>query len=150
MRVYRLASSRYASNNSEGARLWGGRWNEVGTPIIYTSATKSLAALEVIAHHRMIAVDYRIINISIPDSLKVELVDMSGLPADWRQEERLPLTAKMGTEWAKSLTSAILRVPSAVMLGEFNYILNPLHAEFREILFEVPEIDEIDQRLRKR
>ena len=54
----------------------------------------------------------------------------------------------MGTSWAKSLTTAVLRVPPAVVRSEHNYILNPLHPKFGEILFEVPAMDELDQRLR--
>ena len=51
MFVYRVASRRYAADNSEGARLNGGRWNNPGTPVIYTSASRSLAALEVIVNN---------------------------------------------------------------------------------------------------
>lgn len=98
----------------------------------------------------MIPIDYRIINISIPESLRIEVVDVSSLPSDWPQEARIPTTAKIGTEWAKSLMTAVLRVPAAVVLGEYNYLLNPLHPDFWQLLFEVPDIDEIDQRLRKR
>lgn len=148
--MYRVASRRYASNNSEGARLVGGRWNEVGTPVIYTSATKSLAALEIIVHHGMIPIDYRIINISIPDSLRIDVVDERSLPTDWREETRIPATARIGTEWAKALATAVLRVPAVVIAGEYNYVLNPHHPDFGQILFEVPDVDEIDQRLRKR
>ena len=54
----------------------------------------------------------------------------------------------MGTRWATSLSTAVLRVPSAVMRSEYNYILNPLHPRFRDIVFEVALVDEIDGRLR--
>ena len=149
MRVYRIASARYASNNSEGARLHGGRWNEAGTPVIYSSASPSLAALEVLVHFQMIPADYRVINIVIPDDLEIESIEAASLPANWYEEASIPRTAAMGTSWARSLTTAVLRVPSAVIRSEHNYILNPLHPKFRDILFEVPAMDELDQRLRR-
>jgi RES domain-containing protein len=148
VRVYRIASTRYASNNSEGARLYGGRWNEPGTAVIYSSASPSLAALEVLVRFQMIPADYRVINIALPDDLEIETVDIASLPSDWHEETSIPRTATMGTFWAKSLSTAVLRVPSAVMRSENNYIVNPLHPRFRDILFEVPTVDEIDQRLR--
>ena len=150
MRVYRIASARYASNNSEGARLHGGRWNEVGTPVIYSSVSPSLAALEVLIHFQLMPADYRIINFVIPDDLEIESIEVMSLAADWYEEASIPGTAAIGTFWAKSLTTAVLRVPSAVVRSEHNYILNPLHPKFRDILFEVPAVDELDQRLREK
>ena len=119
MRVYRIASARYASNNSNGARLHGGRWNEVGTPVIYSSSSPSLAALEVLVHFQLIPADYRIINIVIPDELEIERIEATSLPADWYEEASIPRTAAMGTFWARSLTTAVLRVPSAASTTTF-------------------------------
>jgi RES domain-containing protein len=57
-------------------------------------------------------------------------------------------TADYGTEWARSLTSAVLRVPSAVIPAEYNFILNPLHPDFSTIRFDVSNTEYIDKRLR--
>ena len=110
----------YAPANSEGAWLYGGRWNQAGTRVIYTSATRSLAAIEVIAHYGAIPHDYQVIVIEIPDDLTIEAIELSGLPENWAAPEHEGETAKLGTEWASSLRTAVLRVPSAAILGEYN------------------------------
>jgi RES domain-containing protein len=148
LRVYRIASARYAPDNSEGARRVGGRWNDRGTAVIYVAATKSLAALEVLVHNGMVPADYRVINITIPDTLRIEKTDVAGLGEDWFLEASKERTASLGSAWAASLRSAVLEVPSAVIRSESNYILNPLHSDFREVVFEVSDSDEIDYRLR--
>jgi RES domain-containing protein len=150
MFVYRLASRLYAPNDSDGARLYGGRWNEPGTPVIYTSATRALAALEVIVHYGAIPEDYRIVVIELPDRLAIENVSLDDLPEGWPGESSVTETANRGSGWASSLRTAVLRVPSAAIRAEHNYILNPLHPDFSAIRFEVPSTEYIDKRLRAR
>ena len=50
--VWRITSNKFIKSafNGEGARLFGGRWNSRGTPLIYTAESKSLAALEILVH----------------------------------------------------------------------------------------------------
>jgi RES domain-containing protein len=88
-------------------------------------------------------------DITLPDDQEIKTIDIASLPSDWHEEALIPRTAAMGTLWGTSRSTAVLRVPSAVMRSENNYVLNPLHPRFRDILFEVPAVDEIDQRLRK-
>jgi RES domain-containing protein len=83
MLVYRLASRRYALDNSEGASIYGGRWNRVGTPVIYASGTISLAALEVTIHNEAIPVDHRVIVIEVPETLQIQWVELQDLSANW-------------------------------------------------------------------
>jgi RES domain-containing protein len=150
MIVYRLASRKYGVDNCEGARLYGGRWNMVGTPAIYASTTRSLAALEVIVHNGAIPMDYRIIKISLPDEIRLKTTDTDfKLPDRWPDPSTQDETAAYCTAWANSGETAILRVPSAAIRSEYNNVLNPRHADFGKITFEVPAIDEIDPRLRK-
>jgi RES domain-containing protein len=145
MFVYRIASRRYAADNSEGARLYGGRWNKPGTAVIYAATTRSLAALEVIVHNGGIPGDYRVIAIEL-SGLAIQEIVMSQLPDRWPDEESLPTTANLGTEWVDSGTTAVLRVPSAVIPEEHNYILNPQHPEFKRIHFH-ETLELIDHRL---
>jgi RES domain-containing protein len=106
-----------------------------------------LAALEVIVHNGAIPADYRIITIELPDTITVEHVEDDRLPKDWPLETSANLTASLGTEWAKSLRTALLRVPSAIFPAECNYILNPWHPEFLSIRFDDRQVEYIDRRI---
>jgi RES domain-containing protein len=85
----------------------------------------------------------------LPTCPTIESVELAKLPDDWLSESSLSGTAELGTEWAHSLRTAVLRVPSAVIPAEFNYILNPLHPDFAAVQFQVSEDEYIDERLRK-
>jgi RES domain-containing protein len=146
MRVFRIASREYAPDNSEGARFYGGRWNQPGTPVIYAAATKSLATIEVVAHRRGIPRHYQIIVIEIPDDLNVDTIERNALPDGWSADSPDIDTAVLGTRWAASLKSAVLKVPSAIYPDEYNYVLNPLHPDFPRIRFQV-STEKIDRRL---
>jgi RES domain-containing protein len=149
MLVFRLASRKYEQTGSEGASRYGGRWNQVGTPVIYASATRSLAAIEVIAHQGAIPGDYQVILIEIPDGVAIESLDPAVLPDGWPDGDDEAKTAALGTEWANSLRTAVFRVPSAAIRSEHNYILNPVHPDFGSIRFESPAAERIDPRLQR-
>jgi RES domain-containing protein len=101
----------------------------------------------VIAHNGAIPVDYRITVVTIPDYLPIETVGLENLIEGWPEGDSEATTAEYGTLWAGSLRTAVLRVPSAAIRAEHNYILNPLHPNFREIRFEAPDTEHIDHRL---
>ena len=147
--MYRLSSRRFPASNSEGARRYGGRWNHPGTPVIYTSSTRSLAALEVLAHNGAIPADYHVVVVDVPDNVAIESIALEQLPRRWPRDTQAFDTAEHGTQWARSLRTAVLRVPSAVIPSEVNYILNPLHREFAEIRFDAPGDEYIDDRLQR-
>jgi len=148
MLVYRVASRRYAADDGEGARLYRGRWNNPGTAVIYASATRSLAALEVIANRGAIPADYRVVVINLPDGLSIETVGPDDLPGGWPEADSESKTADRGSEWASSLRTTVLQVPSAVIPAEHNYILNPQHPDFQTIGFDLSTDEHIDSRLR--
>jgi RES domain-containing protein len=119
----------------EGARLAGGRWNERGTSLVYVSESLALSALETLVHlqksHTHLAfISFRI---EVPDEVRVEEIPRSKLPASWRKEPPSKETMEIGTRWAKGRSTAVLKVPSVIIPQEYNYVLNPLHPEFRKI-----------------
>ena len=151
MRVlYRIARMKYARNLSgEGARLAGGRWNYKGTPLIYAAASRSLACLEALVH--MSQADFlikrKIVVIEIPKTIASQIIDKSVLPRNWRQYPPSFKLADIGTQWAGSMKSLLLQVPSAVVPEEFNMLINPAHPDMKHVKITKIEDFQFDKRL---
>jgi RES domain-containing protein/uncharacterized RDD family membrane protein YckC len=152
MKLFRLQNRKYAIDNSEGAALFGGRWNNIGTPVIYASEKQSLAVLEVIAHLGAIPENYQFIQIECPDAFSsAEVVDAAALPLNWQEESSgYEMTAAFGTRWAQERRTVILKVPSAIISQEYNFVINPAHPDFANLEFRVADSQRVDPRLRTR
>ena len=135
MRVWRLARSVYPALDGEGSRLYGGRWNEPGTPVVYTAGSLSLAVVEQVVHldPSQLPDDYVAYAVEIPDGLEVERVKISDLPDQWNRRAEVRSLQRMGEQWAREQNAAVLSVPSAVIPEERNYLINPRHADSDQI-----------------
>jgi RES domain-containing protein len=151
LRIWRLARRLNAALDGEGARLYGGRWSAPGVPVVYTSATASLAALEYLVHLTMdqAPTDLILITIDVPPRWPVETVEIGDLPPDWRSYPAPEALALIGSAWAHELRTPILAVPSAVVPHESNYLLNPRHSDFGQVTTAAAEPFLFDARLRR-
>lgn len=138
MLVYRLQNAKYAHERAdilsgEGAKLFGGRWNPKGLPVIYTSATPELAHSEFIMHLKSLppASSY-LITIEIPDD-NILAVDKSTLPQDWRSKGYPESTKKIGEEWLKKKEFLTMKIPSSIVPVSFNYLINPVHSSISRV-----------------
>ena len=148
--VYRIALDQHVRDLSgKGARLTGGRWNTKDTAVIYTSETRSLAAMEYLVHVSLIDIPpaLKMVSIGIPDSCIPQAIEPSVLPKDWRKNPALFVMAEIGTQWVLSMESLLLRVPSAVMLHEYNILINPLHRDMKSVRIIEEEAFNYDERL---
>ena len=150
MLLYRIAKAEHIRDLSgTGARAYGGRWNHKGIPVVYTSESRSLAALEYLVHTNFTNLpdNLQIAGIEVPpDALHLE-IPATDLPAGWRDYPPPLSLADIGTDWAKSGRSFLLKVPSAVMPRESNIIINCLHPDLRRIDIAEVEDFEFDRRL---
>ena len=136
--------------SGEGARLFGGRWNSIGTSMVYTAESKSLTALEILVHVDAAELldEYLCIPVRF-DMRSVRVLDVKTLPDDWRSPLPSASTQGMGDGWVTNALSAVLQVPSIIIPGESNYLINPGHAGFGKLNIGSPEPFEFDARLLK-
>jgi RES domain-containing protein len=150
--AWRIYKKRFAKSafSGEGARLYGGRWNSAGRAVIYLAQSQALAALEMLFH--LEAADamkhYLFCPVTFNDAM-VETVDLGDLPASWRKDPAPAKLRAIGDEWIESKRSAVLRVPSAIVVAESNYLLNPGHADFSKLVIGKEEWFRFDRRLVK-
>lgn len=152
MLVYRIAKASYARDlTGSGARLYGGRWNHRGAPIVYTSETRALATVEYLVHVSMPSAptELTMAAIEIPDEIVPEEVAISSLPENWREHPAPAFLADLGTQWARSTRGLLLRVPSAVVAHEYNILINPMHPDARRVAVIEQEPCRLDARLLK-
>lgn len=152
LRAWRIVKSAHvtAAFDGEGARLFGGRWNSPGTPLVYTAASESLATLELLVHLQQTAIlgTYASIPVRFEDAL-VEKLGETLLPRDWMQYPAPSALQQIGDRWAAEGRSLVLRVPSAVVPGEDCFVLNPRHADFAKLRIEPARPFRLDPRLRR-
>lgn len=152
MLVYRIARGIYARDlMGMGAGLYGGRWNPPGINLLYTAGSISLACLEYLVHnfHTLRSSDICLVKISIRNEPSIREVSLSELPTDWQEKSYIPLaTQKIGERFVREALAHILKVPSAIVPDEYNYLFNPLHPDHSNLEIEgVIDPFEIDERL---
>ncbi len=150
MFLYRIAKKEHVGDlTGTGARINGGRWNHKGTSIIYASESRSLAALEFLVHLDLPTLprNLKIATLEISGRIKPKEIKKSRLPANWRSYPAPSELADIGSRWATSSSSLLLRVPSAVVEHEFNFLINPLHPEMKSASISRIEDFIFDERL---
>jgi RES domain-containing protein len=135
--------------SGEGAARRGGRWNPRGVALVYAAESRALAAMEVLVHvdepDRLFLTAWSMVPAVVPAKL---IAKPARVPETWRETPHSTATQDFGALWARELRSAVLRVPSAVVPGEFNFLLNPHHAGFKDVKIGKPELFSFDLRLK--
>jgi RES domain-containing protein len=148
--AWRITKRRHARTafSGDGARLYGGRWNNPGTSIVYVAESQALAVLEVLVHLDSSALleKYVLIQVDFEDSLMSDL-SRTALPKNWGENPVPPSVQAVGDRWIAAGSTAVLRVPSALVPGESNFLINPRHADFPKLKISKPKSFRFDPRL---
>ena len=151
--AWRIVQARQfaAAFSGVGARLYPGRWNERGTPLIYTAGSLSLAVMELLVHLDTAEVlnQYLYMPVSFDEKLCNRLA-MPALPPDWAVAPAPLSTRAIGAAWVNSGSSVVLAVPSAVIHIETVYLINPQHPRFKEVQIGAAHAFQFDARLVKK
>jgi RES domain-containing protein len=123
--VWRICRRPFADLSGDGARLYGGRWDTPGRPLIYAAETAALAVLEVRVH---LDLDSDM----LPDDYVLVAIDTAAILAETIHEP--PEDPRViGDAWIESRRSALLRVPSWIVPESFNVLINPAHPDATSI-----------------
>jgi RES domain-containing protein len=149
MKVWRLFPERFRETafTGVGGLYAARRWNHLGTAIVYCATSPALAALEFFVNLEPNEApnDLLLAEAAVPDNL-VEQLNLDSLPSNWRELD-IPVCRDVGFAWAASGRSLALKVPSAVVEGDWNVLLNPKHADFSRIQLLKPKPFRYDERM---
>ena len=147
MIVWRICSNKYQESafSGEGGLYVSGRWHPQGLKIVYTAESLALASLEIFVHLESNNVPLVAIKAHIPDAA-IEKIE--SLPDNWQEVSAYPILQKIGRDWLTSGGTPILKVPSAIVPVEYNYLLNPQHPDLQVVL-EPPIKFKFDRRMWK-
>ena len=140
--------SRHHALDGDGGRLAAGRWNSGGAPVVYLAASAAGALIEVLVHLDLdddeLPGDNTLLRVSVPGRLRISSLSV---PAGevWKSDESI--TRKLGDTWLAAKRSALSQVPSAILPGTFNYLLNPLHLDASRIKIAESQKALFDHRL---
>jgi RES domain-containing protein len=136
--VWRIATDArsYAADDlsGAGARLSGGRWNEVGTAMVYAAGSRALACLETVVHLNAggLPLNRYLVEIDLPDDMWAA-AEVAALAVGWDAEPAGHVSIQFGTAWAAARRSALLVVPSVIVPEETNVLVNPAHPDSRRL-----------------
>jgi RES domain-containing protein len=130
------------------------RWNSSGIRIIYSAESRALACLENVVRRGSsdLRAPFITMVISIPDDLFIQELPAKELPENWHKggESGYFWCRPFGDKWIRDAGSAILKVPSAVVHGDSNYLLNPDHPDFQRVSIVSEEPFLFDDRITNR
>jgi RES domain-containing protein len=152
MQLFRFGLESYIDDLSGyGAKLYGGRWNNVGSAMLYSACSPSLAMLEFVCNASGIAKTLQtcLLTLKLDSKVKFEVLTTNDLPENWQDVPAPDVLKRIGDNWIKSNASLVLKVPSAVMPIEFNVLINPLHKDFPKLSIENIVKMDIDNRILK-
>jgi RES domain-containing protein len=119
--AWRICRRPFADLSGEGARLYGGRWNSPGRPLIYAAETAALAVLEVRVH---LDLDWD----TLPDDYVLVSIDIGSLTLENIDRPSVDPRAT-GDAWLTHRRSALLRAPSWIVPESYNILINPAHPD---------------------
>lgn len=138
--------------DGEGSYQYGGRWSSSGTRLSYASEHESLAMLEYFVHLEASdpPPDLVLAIADVPDDLPRKRIEIGKLTPNWRETPAPAELARFGDGFVQSGKCCLLIVPSALVPSENNWLINPLHDEFRKIKIQETEALIYDSRLSAR
>lgn len=137
MEVFRLCRKPYSRNplDGRGGLFAAGRWHTPRRLVCYASESLALASLEILVHCEpdLAPRDLIAIEVNVPKSVTMEALTQRSLPSSWRKYPAPASLQRLGNAWLDRVSACILRVPSALVPSESNFLINPVHPDARKL-----------------
>jgi len=150
MRIWRICRERYAGEafSGLGARRFGGRWNTPGVPMVYSSPSLALAAIELFVHLEPNQLPDDLVSMAalLPEGEPAQRLELDRLPPEWWKDDFEPLR-ELGDRWIHEGSSLAIEAPSAALRMEWNVLVNPLHPAITQLKIELPQPFHFDARM---
>jgi len=156
MKVYRIEREKYLDTTLQGvgaALTEGYRWNSLNTYLVYTAESRALATLEVSVHLDFLEdlpKDRFYVEIEIPDEIQIVVLPIEQLPENWDSKPPILETQFIGDDFVSQKNAAVLKVPSAIVPPEYNYLINPNHPDSKKIKVISIQRLEFDSRFKQK
>lgn len=156
MRVFRIEREKYLESTLKGigaALTDGFRWNSLNTYLVYTADSRALAMLEIAVHLDLaedLLSDRYYVEIEIPDEIPILELSIEQLPENWDSKPPILETQFIGDDFVSQNNAAVLKVPSSIVPPEFNFLINPNHADSAKIKVISMQKLQFDQRLKSK
>jgi RES domain-containing protein len=154
MKIWRICRAPYAAEafSGQGARRFGGRWNSRGVPMVYSSTSLSLAAIELFVHLEpgQAPSDLVYLSAKLPEGEPARTIESAELPDEWWTDDAVPgagTPRELGDAWIQARSSLAMMVPSVPIRAEWNVLLNPLHPRISELQIEAAQPFVFDARM---
>lgn len=152
MRTFRIEREKFLNITLKGigsSMTEGYRWNSLNKFLVYTSESRALATLEVSVHLDLsedLPSDRYCVEVDIPDNILILELNINELPDNWESKPPILETQFIGDDFVRENKAAVLKVPSAIIHAEFNYLINPNHPDAKKIKIITKEKLNFDKR----
>lgn len=134
MLLFRIIFSKYSE--PKYAPGFSGRWNREGERVLYTSTSPALAMAETMAHRLgqgYLSQGFSLITLEVPDAAEIEEISLDDLPENWRMFSSYRVTQPIGSDWYRRKQCLLLKVPSAVVPGDYNLLIHAAHPAYDQV-----------------
>jgi RES domain-containing protein len=130
VRIWRITATKHIDTvfSGVGGLYTSSRWHPQGYKISYTSESLALASLEVFVHSESVSIPLACVSAVVPDD--VPILEVRDLPGNWQDVLAYPSLQRIGLDWLRAMEYPILKVPSAIIPVEYNYLINPDYPNF--------------------
>jgi RES domain-containing protein len=137
VRAFRLCRRPFSRNplDGRGGLFAAGRWHTPRRLVCYASDSLALASLEVLVHcdPDLVPRELVAVEIHVPSRVAVEELRADRLPRSWRGFPAPASVQRLANDWLDRNSACVLRVPSALVPSESNFIINPAHPDARKV-----------------